>query len=258
VLRRALEAACDQARRSPASDGGAEEEAAAAPAGGDRKAAAESADAAEPTLAQRQADAIGTVAEAALAGGLDRGDGRRPVSGGAARGLGGAGGTAGRSRGNVRGRGVGVGAGGRRWSRSRGNVGMRGVRVGGAGGRRSRSRGNAGGGARSRRRIADAYAKTGRTRPTLATAPDVRPVSGGVADDARIRHGRHANPPPRHPNPPPLALGDPVPRGARAGRRAGDLTPQESAYREHYADREVLAHRMDPRVCHAHLTSTLD
>ena len=84
VLRRALEAACDQARRSPASDGGAEEkaadgsagveeEAAAAPAGGDRKAAAESADAAEPTLAQRQADAIGTVAEAALAGGLDRG-----------------------------------------------------------------------------------------------------------------------------------------------------------------------------------------
>ena len=62
VLRRALEAACDQARRAPASDGGTEAEAADA-----------SADSAEPTLAQRQADAIGTVAEAALAGGLDRG-----------------------------------------------------------------------------------------------------------------------------------------------------------------------------------------
>ncbi len=48
VLRRALEAACDQARGAAA-------------------------DPAEPTLAQRQADAIGTLAEAALAGGLDRG-----------------------------------------------------------------------------------------------------------------------------------------------------------------------------------------
>ena len=66
VLRRALEAACDQARRAPASDGGPEEEAADASA--DEPAAAE-----EPTLPQRQADAIGTVAEAALAGGLDRG-----------------------------------------------------------------------------------------------------------------------------------------------------------------------------------------
>ena len=37
--------------------------------------------------------------------------------------------------------------------------------------------------------IAGAYAKRGRTRPTLATAPDVRPVSGGAAGDARIRHG---------------------------------------------------------------------
>ena len=77
VLRRALEAACDQARRAPASDGGGEGEAADAPAGGDREAAAESsgaaADVEEPTLAQRQADAIGTLAEAALAGGLDRG-----------------------------------------------------------------------------------------------------------------------------------------------------------------------------------------
>ena len=109
VLRRALEAACDQARRAPASDGGREEEAADAPAGaekeaaaapaspekeaaaapaspekeaaaapacGDREAAASSgapAGVEELTLAQRQADAIGTVAEAALAGGLDRG-----------------------------------------------------------------------------------------------------------------------------------------------------------------------------------------
>ena len=87
VLRRALEAACDQARRAPASDGGREEEAAAAPASpekeaaaapacGDREAAASTgapAGVEELTLAQRQADAIGTVAEAALAGGLDRG-----------------------------------------------------------------------------------------------------------------------------------------------------------------------------------------
>ena len=77
VLRRALEAACDQARRAPASDGGAEEKAADASAdasaGAEQEAAATPADAEEPTLAQRQADAIGTVAEAALAGGLDRG-----------------------------------------------------------------------------------------------------------------------------------------------------------------------------------------
>ena len=73
VLRRALEAACDQARRAPASDGGTEEEAADASAKVEAEAADASADSAEPTLAQRQADAIGTVAEAALAGGLDRG-----------------------------------------------------------------------------------------------------------------------------------------------------------------------------------------
>ena len=87
VLRRALEAACDQARRAPASDGGGEGEAADAPASPEKEAAdapagvqeeaAESTDASadveEPTLAQRQADAIGTLAEAALAGGLDRG-----------------------------------------------------------------------------------------------------------------------------------------------------------------------------------------
>ncbi len=73
VLRRALEAACDQARRAPASDGGTEAEAADASAKVEAEAADASADSAEPTLAQRQADAIGTVAEAALAGGLDRG-----------------------------------------------------------------------------------------------------------------------------------------------------------------------------------------
>ena len=77
VLRRALEAACDLARRAPASDGGREEEAADVSTGAEEEAADASADApadaAEPTFAQRQADAIGTVAEAALAGGLDRG-----------------------------------------------------------------------------------------------------------------------------------------------------------------------------------------
>ena len=95
VLRRALEAACDQARRGPASDGGAEEAAAGAEeeaagasagagkeafagsAGAEEEAAVASSDASaraeEPTLARRQADAIGTVAEAALVGGLDRG-----------------------------------------------------------------------------------------------------------------------------------------------------------------------------------------
>ena len=75
VLRRALEAACDQARRAPASDGGGEAEAAGASAGAEAAEASADAPAAaeEPTLAQRQADAIGTLAEAALAGGLDRG-----------------------------------------------------------------------------------------------------------------------------------------------------------------------------------------
>ena len=83
VLRRALEAACDQARRVAAAGGGAEEEAAAAAAGAEGEAAdtwaGAAADAAEPTLAQRQADAIGAVAEAALAGGLDRGRPALPV-----------------------------------------------------------------------------------------------------------------------------------------------------------------------------------
>ena len=86
VLRRALEAACDQARRSAAAGGGENGEAAAASASAEedatdasidaaaeREAADTAADAPEPTLGQRQADAIGTLAEAALAGGLDRG-----------------------------------------------------------------------------------------------------------------------------------------------------------------------------------------
>ncbi len=86
VLRRALEAACDQARRAAAAGDGENGEAADSPADAEGDAAAPSADAdagkeaagegadtPEPTLAQRQADAIGAVAEAALAGGLDRG-----------------------------------------------------------------------------------------------------------------------------------------------------------------------------------------
>ena len=65
VLRRALEAACDEARREPAAEGDGS-------TAGDGSAAAGAVDE-QPTLAQRQADAIGMVAEAALAGGLDSG-----------------------------------------------------------------------------------------------------------------------------------------------------------------------------------------
>ncbi len=70
VLRRALDAACHEARRAPEPDGGAE-----AAVASEAAAAAEAAvgAGAQPTLAQRQADAIGVVAEAALAGGLDKG-----------------------------------------------------------------------------------------------------------------------------------------------------------------------------------------
>ena len=60
VLRRALEAACDQARGKGTAAGEVEE---------GMEAAGELA----PTFAQRQADAIGVLAECALAGGLDRG-----------------------------------------------------------------------------------------------------------------------------------------------------------------------------------------
>ena len=90
VLRRALEAACDQARvrRAPGSDAstvpGAQAGAEAASAEGasaTKDAAAEALaqdvmaveEEQAPTFAQRQADAIGMLAECALAGGLDRG-----------------------------------------------------------------------------------------------------------------------------------------------------------------------------------------
>ena len=60
VLRRALEAACDQARGKGTAAGEVEE-------------VMEAAGELPPTFAQRQADAIGMLAECALAGGLDRG-----------------------------------------------------------------------------------------------------------------------------------------------------------------------------------------
>ncbi len=61
VVRRALEAACDQARAAdtPTADADGEAVPGAEPEG--------------PSLAQRQADALGVVAECALSGGLDRG-----------------------------------------------------------------------------------------------------------------------------------------------------------------------------------------
>ncbi len=61
VLRRALEAALDAERRPAASDGAG---------GGTADAAAE---VLAPMMAQRRADAMGVVAECALAGGLDKG-----------------------------------------------------------------------------------------------------------------------------------------------------------------------------------------
>ena len=66
VLRRALEAACDQARgqAAPRPDTGA------TPVAQELE---EPAEVLAPSFAQRQADAIGVVAECALAGGLDRG-----------------------------------------------------------------------------------------------------------------------------------------------------------------------------------------
>ena len=82
VLRRALEAACDQMkmRRSPAADGPADagsDVVAEQPEDATAKALAQDVAAVDeelaPTFAQRQADAIGLLAECALAGGLDRG-----------------------------------------------------------------------------------------------------------------------------------------------------------------------------------------
>ena len=61
AVRRALDAALDAERREAGSDGAA----------GD--AADDAADGMAPTLAQRRADALGVVAESALAGGLDKG-----------------------------------------------------------------------------------------------------------------------------------------------------------------------------------------
>ena len=77
VVRRAIEAACDQALGAGAAetDGGADAGGAAgasADAGAD-VAPGEAAETPEPSLAQRQADALGVIAECALAGGLDRG-----------------------------------------------------------------------------------------------------------------------------------------------------------------------------------------
>ena len=75
VLRRALEAALDAGAGTaePAAGVDGEPHAAGpdAPAGG--RAAAEAADETAPTIAQRRADALGMVAECALAGGLDKG-----------------------------------------------------------------------------------------------------------------------------------------------------------------------------------------
>ena len=76
VLRRALEAACDQARGvdAPAPDADGEAvpgaEAEAPDADGE---AVPGAEAEAPSLTQRQADALGVIAECALSGGLDRG-----------------------------------------------------------------------------------------------------------------------------------------------------------------------------------------
>ncbi len=71
VVRRALEAACDQARGEEAP--GTERHAHADGAAGVVTASGKAAETSEPSLAQRQADALGVIAECALAGGLDRG-----------------------------------------------------------------------------------------------------------------------------------------------------------------------------------------
>ena len=78
VLRRALEAACDQGQQAAAGRDAAREVAATVTATDtavDTAAAAmeQVSEVLKPTFAQRQADAIGMLAECALAGGLDRG-----------------------------------------------------------------------------------------------------------------------------------------------------------------------------------------
>ena len=67
VVRRALEAACDQARGTDATASDADGEAVPGAE------AAPGVEAEAPSLAQRQADALGVIAECALSGGLDRG-----------------------------------------------------------------------------------------------------------------------------------------------------------------------------------------
>ncbi len=168
VLRRALEAACDQARRGTAGDGGGKGEAADASSGAERgnpgRVVRRGRTDARAAAGGRHQDGGGS----GIGGRTRSGDGRRPVSGGAARGRGGAGGNSGRSRGNVWGRSVGTGAASRRRPRSRGNAG-----------------GRARGVPRFPRRIPDTHgsAGPGRTRPSTATAPHVRLVSGGTAGD---------------------------------------------------------------------------
>ena len=68
----ALACACAEKPDGPAPDATAPDAMAGATVGADA-AAGEAADAMAPTIAQRRADALGMVAECALAGGLDRG-----------------------------------------------------------------------------------------------------------------------------------------------------------------------------------------
>ena len=102
VLRRALEAACDQARGKDVagSDSGPEAVAVATDASVDA-ATSETAGELAPSFAQRQADAMGVIAEMCAGRRARSGHGGRPLSGGGARGRGRAGGRAGRSRGNA-------------------------------------------------------------------------------------------------------------------------------------------------------------
>ena len=73
VLRRALEAACDQAQQADAGRDAARDVAGAAAVDTAAAAMEQVSEGLKPTFAQRQADAIGLLAECALAGGLDRG-----------------------------------------------------------------------------------------------------------------------------------------------------------------------------------------
>ena len=177
VLRRALEAACDQARQAPGSDPG-DEESADAPDEGASEAAGASVVAAagatavadERTFVQRQADAIRTIAEVALAGGLDRGtagDRYQVVLHVDAEAL-------------AEPRDVPAGTSGDAAAGSKPRAGGDRVPAGTA----ATTPASSGG---ARRRMVDAHgnAGPGRTRPT--PLPDFRPVSGDKVDVARIR-----------------------------------------------------------------------